>query len=274
MTFGTGGVRGSDMEQRVDGVTVVGLGLLLMPLTTMWHEIGGHAAACAVLGGHVATIGAFYVDCAGLSGVPRIIVACAGVVVDAVLAAVAYALWRRARDDFSRLVLWLLWVGKGFVAAGYFCFSGATGIGDLGPGEGGGIGPLPVPIAWHVGELAVGIAAYVLLVRQAIRTLTVMLGDAPATGPARRTIAHLYYVTIGVAAVLVGLLNPMGLFITLASAAASSFGGNAGFISIGYAVPAGDEMRRFVVPRYWSVLVAGVVVTALFALVLGPSRHF
>ena len=42
--------------------------MLLMPLLTMWHEIGGHAAACAVQGGHGATIGAFYVDCTGLAG--------------------------------------------------------------------------------------------------------------------------------------------------------------------------------------------------------------
>lgn len=36
------------MAQRVDLATVIGWGMLLMPLLTMWHEIGGHAAACAV----------------------------------------------------------------------------------------------------------------------------------------------------------------------------------------------------------------------------------
>jgi hypothetical protein len=33
-------------RQSLDLPPVLGLGLLLMPLTTMWHEIGGHAVAC------------------------------------------------------------------------------------------------------------------------------------------------------------------------------------------------------------------------------------
>ena len=265
--------RGPEPRQHVDLLTIIGLGLLLMPLTTMWHEIGGHAAACAVQGGRVATIGAFYVDCEGLSGLPRIVVACAGVAVDALLSLAAFVLWRRTSGDLVRLTLWLLWVTKGFVAAGYFCFSGAIGVGDLGPGVGGGIGPLPMPLAWRAGELAFGIAAYVMLVRAAIRTLGVMLGDSPATGAARRRIAHGYYATIGLAAVLVGLLNPVGLFITIASAAASSFGGNAGFISVGFAVPAGPSTHPFAIARCSGLIVAGAVATILFALVLGPSIH-
>ncbi|CAN5921521.1 hypothetical protein BH11GEM2_BH11GEM2_15740 [soil metagenome] len=264
----------ADEPQRIDLGTIIGLGILLMPVLTMWHEIAGHATACAVQGGHVATIGAFYVDCEGLSGVARLLVSCAGVMVDSALAVVAFALWRRAQGDMARLTLWLIWVTKAFVAAGYFCFSGATGVGDLGPGADGGIGPLPMPSLWRIAELAVGITAYVLLVRTAIRTLTAMLGDAAATGPARRVIAHGYYAAIGVAAVLVGLLNPIGVFITIMSAAASSFGGNAGMISIGFAVPRGPTTRPFVIRRSWAIIGLGVVVFVGFALVLGPSRHF
>ena len=264
----------ADETQRIDLATVIGLGMLLMPVLTMWHEIGGHAAACAVQGGHVATIGAFYVDCDGLSGAARLLVSCAGVMVDSVLALVAFALWRRARGDLARLTLWLIWVTKAFVAAGYFCFSGAAGVGDLGPGAHGGIGPLPLPYLWRAAELTVGILAYIVLVRAAIRTLTAMLGDSAATGPARRIIAHGYYATIGAVAVLVGLLNPIGMFITIMSAAASSFGGNAGMISVGFAVPGGATTKPFVIARNWAIVMAGVVVSAGFALVLGPSEHF
>jgi hypothetical protein len=260
--------------QRVDLVTIVGLGMLLMPVLTMWHEIGGHAAACAVQGGHVATIGAFYVACEGLSGVARLLVSCAGVMVDTILALVAFALWRRARGDLARLTLWLIWVTKAFVAAGYFCFSGATGVGDLGPGAGGGIGPLPLPYLWRIAELAIGVVTYVLLVRAAIRTLTAMLGDSAMTGTTRRVIAHGYYATIGVAAVLVGLLNPIGIFITIMSAAASSFGGNAGMVSVGFAVPGGPTTKPFVIRRNWAIVAIGAVVLAGFAWVLGPSEHF
>ena len=259
---------------RVDIVTVAGLGLLLMSLLTMWHEIGGHAAACALQGGRVTEIGAFYADCDGLAGLQRRIVALAGVGVNTLLALAAHALWRRARGDFARLLLWLIWVSEGFVAAGYFLFSGASGVGDLGPGVDGGIGPLAYPALWRIGEFLLGLCAYIWLVRAAIRSLTAMLGDSPATGPTRRAIAHVYYLVAGVAAVLTGLLNPVGLFITLMSAAASSFGGLAGFISIGFAVPGGTAETGFAVERSWPLFAAGVVVALAFALILGPSIRF
>jgi len=74
--------------------------------------------------------------------------------------------------------------------------------------------------------------------------------------------------------VLVGLLNPVGIFITIMSAAASSFGGLAGFISIGYAAPGADAPRAFRIARNWPVIVLGALVLLGFALVLGPSRSF
>jgi hypothetical protein len=100
------------MSRRDDPITIVGLGMLLMPLLTMWHEIGGHAAFCALQGGHVRTIGAFYVDCDGLAGAPRVLMSCAGVLVNAILSVVAYMAWRHMRSDPGRLVLWLIWVPK------------------------------------------------------------------------------------------------------------------------------------------------------------------
>ncbi|MBX3563192.1 MAG: hypothetical protein KF730_01320 [Sphingomonas sp.] len=260
--------------QRVDLLTMAGIGMALMPLLTMWHEIGGHAAACAVQGGHVATIGAFYVECTGLSGIADIIVALAGVTVNAILACIAYLLWRGAKGDRARLLLWLIWVSESFVAAGYFCFSGATGFGDLGTGEGGSLTGMPMPLAWRVGEFAFGVIAYILLVRAAIRTLTIMLGDSEETGSARRRIAHVYYATAGLAAVVVGLMNPVGIVITIMSAAASSFGGLAGFISIGFATPHGTETRPFVLARSWPLLLFGIACLAAFAILFGPSRNF
>jgi hypothetical protein len=259
---------------RVDIVTVAGLGLLLMPLLTMWHEIGGHAAACALQGGRVTEIGAFYANCDGLSGLPRRIVALAGVGVNALLAIAAYALWTRARGDFARLLLWLVWVSEGFVAAGYFLFSGASGVGDLGPGVDGGIGPLANPGLWRIGEFLFGLLVYIWLIRRAIAALTAMLGASPATGPTRRAVAHIYYLVAGIAAVLTGLLNPVGLFITLMSAAASSFGGLAGFISIGFAVPKGTAETGFAVGRSWPLFAAGLFATLAFVLILGPSITF
>src|SRR3546814_12084583 len=67
----------------------------------------------------------------------RRIVALAGVGVNTLLALAAHALWRRARGDFARLLLWLSWVSAVFVAAGYFLFSGASGVVALGAAQRG-----------------------------------------------------------------------------------------------------------------------------------------
>jgi len=261
----------ADEKTRIDPVTIIGLGLILLPVLTMWHEIGGHAATCVALGGKVKVIGAFYVDCDVAGMIGKRLVACAGIAVDTVLALVAWQLWRRASGDLARLALFYVTIGKGFVAAGYFLFSGFSGFGDLGTGPGGGLEGLSHAWFWRIGFIAVGGFVYFRLVTAAIGALDAMLGDTAGTKVARRRIAHLFYATLGFDAVLVGLLNPVGIVITIMSAAASSFGGNAGFISIGYAVPSGSNARSFTIQRSWAIFVLGVAISAGFAVVLGPS---
>ena len=264
--------------QRVDQFTIGGLGLLLMPLLTMWHEIGGHAAVCALQGGQVKTIGAFYVACDGLSGAADIRVAGAGVVVNAILALAAYLLWRRAvrrsASDLARIILWLVWVSQGFVAAGYLLFSGVSGFGDLGIGKGGALSGFGLPMPVRLIEIAVGLASYIVLTRAANRTLSGMIGTGPESQKARRVIAHGYYVSVGLAAVLVGILNPLGIMITAMSAAASTFGGLAGFISIGFGAGKEGEAKPVVIGRNLAIIGAGVPASMAFALVFGPSLHF
>lgn len=256
--------------QRVDWLTMAGWGMLLMPLLTMWHEIGGHAAACVLQGGYTAAVGAFYVQCEGLSRWPDALVAVAGVLVNVALSLAALLLWRRRRADHARLVLWLIWVGEAFVAAGYLCFSGVTGAGDLGTAPGGSLSWLPMPLAWRVAEIVAGVLTYILVVRAGIRALSDMLGTGAETRPARCRIAHPFYLASGLGAVLVGLLNPVGLFITIMSAAASSFGGLAGFISIGFAARGPDAPRMFIIRRNWAVIATGALTLLIFAAVLGP----
>jgi hypothetical protein len=259
------------VKPRVDPITIVGLGMLLMPLITMGHEIGGHAAFCAAQGGRVSAIGAFYVQCGGLTGWPRVLMACAGVLVNAALAGAAYAGWRYAKGDLARLTLWLVWVSQAFVAAGYLLFSGATGFGDLAPGQSGGLGPMPSPMLLRGGEFLLGLALYFLLIRGATRSLSAMIGDGPDSRASRRRIAHLYYATAGLAAVLVGLMNPIGAMITIKSAAASSFGGLAGFISIGFGTRPAGAPKRFQIGRSWPIFIAGAATLLAFAAILGPS---
>ena len=101
-----------------------------------------------------------------------------------------------------------------------------------------------------------------------------MIGGGLETRAARRTIAHGFYVTAGLSAVLTGILNPVGILITIMSAAASSFGGLAGFISVGFATRREGQAREFVVQRNWPLIVAGGVALVAFATFLGPSLEF
>lgn len=260
-------------EPRIDPVTVAGLALLLMPILTMAHEIGGHAALCAATGYKVADLGAFYVNCDtdAATGWASKAVALAGPGIDGLIALAVFPLWKRAANDLVRLALWYVWLGGGFSFAGYFAYSGFTGIGDLGPGPGGGIGPLPAPILWRILFALGGVYAYWRLIKLGMATLAQMIGQGAESIKSRRIAAHLFYAVMCLSAVLASLLNPIGLFITLASATAASFGGKAGLISIGFATQLAGSPRSFDVPRSWPILVAGCVVSLTFALILGPS---
>jgi len=262
-------------RQRIDLATVAGIALLLMPALTTLHELGGHAGACLALGGKLRDIGAFYVDCEAPSDLARRLVAAAGPGIDIVVAALVYTLWLRMTSDMARLVGWYIWLSCGFAAAGYFLYSGVTGIGDLGPSGTEGIGPLPAPLLFRAIFALGGGGVYVLLVKAGIRTLSRMIGTGPSTMSARKRIAHGFYAVLCLAALLASLLNPIGLFITLASAAAASFGGHAGLISIGFA-PGGqqDVPLPFAIERSWLLIAAGGVATLAFAAILGPTISF
>jgi len=256
---------------RVDGWTVVGLALLLLPLLTMAHELLGHALVCVATGHQPSQLGAYYVECNGTGGWSRRLVAMAGTSMDVLLACAALLGWHLARRPLPRLIWWIVFTVKGMVAAGYWMFSGLTNLGDWGPAAGGGLGPLPWPWAWRVLLFAVGLVAYIAVTRKAIGMMAVMLGGGAAAQRTQWTVAMTLYIVGGVAAVLVSLFNPLGIFITLVSAVASSFGGTAGLFNVAYARPRELPPTGFTVARHWSLLVAGVAVTVAFAAVLGPT---
>ncbi len=254
----------------VDLPTLAGLVLLLLPPLIMAHELGGHAAACLALGGDVTEIGAYYAQCDSQSDLARRLVSMAGTVSDVLVFAAGYMFWRRAKSDLFRLAFWIVFVGKGMAAMGYFMFSGVSGVGDWGPGQGGGIGPLPYPLLIRALLFGVGFFFYVKVIRLGRDTMRVMVGGNPDGTQARRTITLGYYWVTGLTALAIGLLNPVGIFVVIASAVASSFGGNAGIFSILNDRFAGPTLP-FNIARNWPLIAAGLVATVVFAAVLGPS---
>lgn len=263
----------TSIQPWVDRWTLVGLALLLLPLLTMAHELLGHAVTCVATGHHLSELGAYYVECPGTQGWSSRVVAMAGTGVDVVLAILAYLIWRRTIRPLPRLAAWMVFAVKGMVAAGYWMFSGATNLGDWGPDAGGGLGPLPWPWLWRVVLFAVGLLAYIGVVRAAIRMLGVMLGGGDQAARVKRQIAMTVYVVGGVSALLVGLFNPHGLVITLTSAIAASFGGTAGLFNVAYSRRPDLPAQPFEIDRQPVVLVLGVLVTAAFAVVLGPTIY-
>ncbi|WEN16426.1 hypothetical protein PY254_07125 [Rhodanobacter sp. AS-Z3] len=253
--------------------TLAGLALLLLPLLTMAHEVAGHALACVATGHMPSEIGAYYVECPNTGPWARRIVAMAGTGMDVLLAVLALIGWHRVRRPLPRLVLWLVFTVKGMVAAGYWMFSGVSNLGDWGPDVGGGIGPLPWPWLWRVVLFAVGLFFYIVVTRRAIRMLGAMLGGGEPARQAQRRIAMTIYLIGGVSAVLVSMVNPLGIVITLISAVASTFGGTAGLFNVAYAKPRDESPRDFVIGRHQAIIVAGVLMMLAFATVLGPTLY-
>lgn len=77
----------------------------------------------------------------------------------------------------------------------------------------------------------------------------------------------------GSACLAVGILNPLGLYVLLASAIASSFGGASGLLWCAR-LARDDEAVTLSVGRNWLWIVGGVALVAAYALVLGPTIHF
>lgn len=263
----------SGVTPRVDPWTLLGLALLLLPLLTMAHELLGHALVCVASGHRPSELGAYYVECPGTGAWSRRIVAMAGTGVDVVVAVLALAVWHRVQRPLPKLVAWIVFTVKGMVAAGYWMFSGATNLGDWGPATGGGVGPLPWPWLWRALMFAIGLCVYILVVKQAIRMMSAMLGGGEQARRTQRQIAMTVYLLGGVLAVLVSLFNPVGIVITLMSAVASSFGGTAGLFNVAWSRPSGQPPRDFTIGRNHVVVILGVLMTLGFAAMLGPTIY-
>jgi hypothetical protein len=256
---------------RVDLLAICGIAAILMPLLTMAHEIGGHAAACLATHGKLTEIGTFYVDCDSANLAAKRIVSLAGPIMDIALSIVFFAIWSGRQTDLARLIWWYCWLSCGFEAAGYLLFSGILGLGDLGPSGDGGLAPLSHPLIWQGLMAATGLICYVLLVAAGQHTLSQIIGRGLATRNTRRKIALGFYGSYGLAAILASLANPKGLDIILTSAMASSFGALAGMINIGFGARGDGAGTDFTIKPNVPMVGCGIILLGLFAVLLGPT---
>ena len=261
-----------------DLLTVAGMAAAIYCLSVMLHEGAGHGGACLAVGAQPKVWGAFYFDCdthLGPAWKWRA-VAAAGNTVNLIVAALVGLVLRGVALERSttRLALTLTIAVNLFTWAGYFLFSGLTGIGDWGDTQGQVLWGVEPRYAWRSGEFAFGLAAYIWSMRLTGRLFGTIFGGARESRREGRRVAMTAYLTGSTISLLIGLLNPVGLFVTLASAAASSFGGTAGFWSAPGFMPLDGSMPTPRVERSWPWIFGGVAVAGAYALLLGRSITF
>lgn len=263
--------------KRIDLPTVAAIAAIAGLVANQLHEAAGHGGACLALGRHVQAWGAFYLDCDTRAAPVMVLrlVAAAGSTMNLVTAILAAALARATPASMprARFFWWLLFAISGFDWAGYFLFSGVSGIGDW--GQDGVFAAVRGWGFWRVLLAVGGGLLYWAWAIVAMRRLAKLTGADEAGRRLARTLSWTSYFTIGCIALAIGLMNPIGLFILLASAIASSFGGPSGLLWGPNSIRAGaPAVTPLVITRSWSWIVVAVAVVLAEGLILGPTLHF
>lgn len=263
--------------KRIDLPTVIAIAAIVGTLGNQLHEAVGHGGACLALGRHVREWGAFYLDC-DTQGAPPVIgrlVAAAGSTMNLATAIVAAAMKRAtpATMPRARFFWWLLFAVSGFDWAGYYFFSGVSGIGDW--GRDGVFAGVRGWGAWRVAVGAGGFLLYWAWAIVAMRRLAQLTGADEAGRKLARVLSWTSYFTIGFVALLIGLINPVGLFILLASAVASAFGGPSGLLWGPFYIRKGAPAAQpLAITRSWGWIVIAFAIVLAEGWFLGPSLRF
>lgn len=268
-------------KTNADFFTLVALSALSFTLAIALHEHGGHALACLSLGGHVAELGAFYIVCdpASLTGVSNRLVALAGPLASFLAGIVGLLLGGQTpRTNIAlKYFFWLFGTMNLMIAAGYLLFSGVTGIGDFGLDAFGVFYQAQPAWLYRVGLTILGLAGYLAVILLSLRQMDAFIGGSGVERVNRaQWLSLTSYLTGGVVALLIGLLNPHGLVIVLISSVASSMGGTSGLAWMMQLLDRKKAMSEppLVMERRWGWIAASLVIVLVYAIILGPTRYF
>ncbi len=256
----------------------MGISALAYITGTGLHEHLGHTAACFLLGSRPTEIGAFYVNCdyTLLSDLRIRMVALAGPLVSLLVGIVCFLIvrYRPPRSSHGFYFVWLLGSIGLMSATGYLLFSGVSGLGDFGTTRDGLFYQAAPEWLWRLILSLTGLACYILVILVSVRTI-----DPRIAGQGRtrihdaRGFTLISYLTGAAVSILTGLLNPHGLVIVLVSSAASSLGATSGLL---WMMQLLDREKRVPAPglvfsRRWAWIALGVIVTVMYAAILGPT---
>src|ERR1700690_1571779 len=268
----------NELPPTPDRPTLIAISAVAYITAVGLHEHLGHTLACITLGSHPTEVGAFYVNCdyAGMSDASIRLVALAGPLVSLLIGIVSFIiLHRRApRAPTAYYFTWLLGTIGFMAATGYLLFSGITGIGDLGTSRDGLFYQAAPEWLWRIVLTLAGIASYYFIINFAVHRIDPRIsGIGRARIRYARQLALTSYLTGAAVSVAIGLLNPHGLIIVATSATASSLGASSGLL---WMMQLLDREKQVLAPglifqRSWWWIVSGSILTAIYALVLGPT---
>jgi hypothetical protein len=232
------------------------------------------------LGGHLNELGAFYVDCdyAFLSNIGNRFVAFAGPLASLLAGLVGMFFFDHSSTTKPqrKYFLWHFATVNLMIAAGYLLFSGVLGIGDLGLDQDGVFYQAQPEWLYRVALIVLGLLAYYGVILLSLRKVDSIIG-----GAGEERIAHAQrlsltsYLTGGVVAVLIGLLNQHGSIIVLIPSITSCLGGTSGLV---WMIQMLDRKKvtgnaPFALERSWEWIVFSVVFVLAYAILLGPTIY-
>jgi len=262
--------------KNLDRATIIAISALAYSLANVVHEGLGHGGACILLGARPTMFNAifFNYDETTASGSVQRAISAAGSILNLIVGLPLVGLLR-SRVRLSprwRYFLWLFCAVNLLTAFGYLLFSGIGGIGDWARVIEGARPAILFRLALVVSG---ALLYFVIAPRLLMPALDPFLGREPDARVARaRRLSLVPYLAGSGTMVVAGLLNPLGMKIVLISAAAASLGGTsllAWYPAIPRAPSSFATDAPLEITRGIPWIVAAVIATVIFVLVLGPG---
>ena len=261
-----------------DWLSVVAISALGYILATFLHEVAGHGLTCLLVGGKLAEVGAFYVNCdyQNIADLSIRLVALAGPLVSLLLGLVSFLILDRISMPSShwKYFIWLLGTLGLLTATGYLLFSGVSGLGDFGTSRDGVIYQLEPEWLWRVLLILAGLGGYYGSIYFSLRRMAAIIGGSGQERVQRaQRLSLTSYLTGGIVSVLIGFLNPLGIVIVLISAAAASLGGTS---ALAWMMQLLNRKIETSIPllslqRSWVWIGVALLAVLLYAAILGPT---
>lgn len=247
-------------------VKLAAVSALAYVLADILHEFGHAAATLLPLGVRVSSISTIGINTTSVS----VVVAIAGPLVNFVLGlALLFAFISRLSVTW-RYFAWVLGTVNLFNATAYFLYSSALGIGDWAKV----FGAVAPPEVWRpVGGVA-GVVLYLASIGASVATLRHLCSSHIIALPNVNRYCTRTFWAGGVVVTAASVLNPFSPWYILTSGVATGFAAMLGLLAVPPLVQrfySGPPAQRESLRAGWPWVFAGLVATAIFIGVFGPS---